>query len=228
MLRPSILAAVFDLDDTLYPERDYVRGGYAAVADCLRRRLGREERFDEWLWRRFCAGRSEAALDALSDAFGLGLSADAVGELVNVYRAHRPRITALPGMPELLARLRGRGARLGLLSDGFLPAQKLKLEALGLAGQFAAIVWTEELGREFWKPSPAAFHRIARLLDAPHEACAYVADNPAKDFVAGNALGWRTIQLRFEGQVHAGKPPAPGGQPQTVARSLTELESLLA
>ena len=61
------------------------------------------------------------------------------------------------------------------------------------------------------------------LLGSPHGACAYVADNPEKDFVAPNALGWRTIQYLRPGQIHAHKPPAPGGEPQSRVRSPGDL-----
>ena len=50
-----------------------------------------------------------------------------------------------------------------------------------------------------------------------------LSDNPAKDFVAPNALGWRTIQFRRSGQVHAGNPVAPGGAPQTIVRDDEQL-----
>ena len=49
-------AVVFDLDDTLYAERDYVRGGYQAVAEHLRSHLGCTEVLEDWLWRRFISG----------------------------------------------------------------------------------------------------------------------------------------------------------------------------
>ena len=177
--RPApVQAVVFDLDDTLYPERRYVRSGYAAAGAALRRRLGRREAFEEWLWRRFCAGRSDGAFDALSAAFGLQLGRDQIDELVRTYREHRPRIEPFAGAAELLCRLAGR-VRLGLLSDGYLPAQRLKLEALGLGDWFESVVFTEELGRSCWKPSPKGFETIRRELSVPHERCAYVADNPA-------------------------------------------------
>jgi putative hydrolase of the HAD superfamily len=35
-----IRAIIFDIDDTLYPERDYVLSGYRAVADAFAGRLG--------------------------------------------------------------------------------------------------------------------------------------------------------------------------------------------
>ena len=223
--RADIQAVVFDLDDTLYAERLYVRSGYRAVAARLRERLGRRDAFDEWLWQRFCSGRSDGAFDAMNAEFALGLARPQIAELVGVYREHDPDIHPRPGTAETLRRLRRRW-RLALLSDGFLPAQRLKLRALGLADLFDAVVFTEEIGRDCWKPSPAGFEAVRAGLDVPHDACAYVGDNPAKDFVAPNALGWYTVHLRCEGQVHAHKPAPAGGEPHVTIADLAELDAL--
>jgi len=222
-----IEAVIFDLDDTLYPERQYVRSGYEAVAGHLRAGLARTEAFEDWLWDRFCGGRRDRALDALNEHFELGLEQENIAELVELYRSHRPEITPFEGTAALLEGLGGR-FRLGLLSDGFLPAQRLKLESLGLARYFGAVVFTEELGRDAWKPSPTGFQRISELLAVPADGCAYVADNPAKDFVAPNALGWLTIQCLHPGQIHADNPPAPGGAARIVVRGWRELAATLA
>jgi len=224
--KPTARAVVFDLDDTLYAERDYVRSGYRAVAEHLRRRLGRPEAFDDWLWQRFCAGTSAGALDALNAAFALGLDAGQIAELVAVYRGHTPTLRPRDGAIELLEQL-GESYRLALLSDGFLPAQRLKLDALGLGRFFEAIVFTEEMGRDCWKPSPAGYEAARQRLGVPHEACAYVGDNPAKDFLAANRLGWQTIRLLCDGQVHAGEPAPAGGEPHVVIRRLDELPDAL-
>ena len=222
----SIQAVVFDLDDTLYPERQYVRSGYVAVAAFLRERLGRTEAFEDWLWDRFCSGQSSRALDAMNAEFHLGRSDEQIRELVSVYREHRPDIRPREGAAELLGRL-GRRCRLALLSDGFLPAQKRKLEALGLEPLFDAIVFTEEMSRECWKPSAAGFEAVRSKLRVPHEGCAYVGDNPAKDFVAPNRLGWRTVRLACEGQIHVHNPAPAGGEPHRTIAHLDELEAAL-
>ena len=223
---PDIQAVVFDLDDTLYPEREYVRSGYRAVARHLRERIGRGEAFEAWLWDRFCRGESAGALDALDAHFGLGLGRDGIAELVSVYRGHRPEIRPFPGAESLLERL-AQTFRLALLSDGFLPAQRLKLEAIGLGGFFEVTVFTEEMGRACWKPSPNGFKAVRGVFGVPHRRCAYVGDNPAKDFVAPNRLGWRTIRLACEGQVHADRSAPRGGEPHRTIRRLEDLESAL-
>ena len=226
MSHHRIQAVVFDLDDTLYPERDYVRSGYRAVQRAVREQFGGDEPIADWLWRRFCAGQAAGALDAMDEQFALGLGREGVGQLVNDYRRHVPDIRPYPDVGELLATLKETCA-LGLLSDGFLPAQRLKLEAIGLEGVFEAVVFTEEMGRDKWKPSPAGFERIAELLATPHPACAYVSDNPSKDFLAPNALGWRTVQFLRDGQIHAHKPAPPNGGPQIVVRNAQQLLTAL-
>jgi len=224
-MSPTIQAVVFDLDDTLYAERDYVRSGYRAVGAHLGKALGRDEAFEDWLWQRFEAGQASGAFDALNEHFGLGLDVGAIAALVGVYRNHSPDIRPRPGAVEVLARLHRR-CRLGLLSDGFLPAQRLKLDALGLAPMLDAVVMTEEMGRQCWKPAPDGFEAIRAMLATAGEACAYVADNPAKDFIAPNRLGWRSVQLLCPLQIHSANAPPKGGQPQVVIASLEELDSL--
>jgi len=221
-----LLGIVFDLDDTLYLERDYVRSGYRAVAEHLRETLSRDEPFEDWLWQRFQTGQSSGAFDAMSEHFQLDLSPEHIANLVDVYRRHRPDIKPIDGVPAMLTELQDR-ARLCLLSDGFLPAQQLKLDALGLGDRFEQIVFTEELGRDAWKPSPTGFELLQNRLDLPPESLAYVSDNPRKDFVAPNRLGWRTIQFRCQGQVHSANPDAEDGSPQVVVDSVAQLRAVL-
>jgi len=224
--RPPVQAVVFDLDDTLYAERDYVRSGYRAVGEHLRQRLATVRRYEEYMWDLFLAEQTEKVFNAAGEHFGLNLSDQQIAELVEVYRGHSPAIMPYTGVPDLLARLHEH-YRLGLLSDGYMPAQRLKLEALKLGRFFDQVLLTEEMGRDWWKPSPAGFQEIARRLGCPPEACAYVGDNPAKDFVAPNKLGWRTIQYLHPGQLHAHTPAPEGAQPQAVVQAADQLLAAL-
>lgn len=227
-LADGIEAVIFDMDDTLYPERDFVRSGYGAVAEELRSRLGTMERYEDWLWERFLAGRADGAFDALDGHFHLGLSVEDIRHLVEVYRFHTPAITPHADMVRLLADLQGR-AKLGMVTDGPVRMQQQKFDALGLADYFAppAVVLTGALGPAAGKPSPAGFEAVARALATPHEACVYLADNAAKDFLAPNRLGWASIRLRRAGQVHAHKSAPPGGTPQHDVDSVAAVRAIL-
>ena len=56
----------------------------------------------------------------------------------------------------------------------------------------------------------------------------YVGDNPAKDFVAPNARGWTTVQVKRDTRgIHDADRSVPGGDPQHRIASLAELPALL-
>jgi putative hydrolase of the HAD superfamily len=200
------------------------------VAEHLCQRLKAEgdpaDLFETWMWMRFLDGQSAGAIDALNHRFRLNLKPPDLAEVVEVYRTHSPNIRPYEGASEFLGRLREH-YRIGLLTDGRSDSQKQKLQALGLERFFDAVVFTDELGKDCWKPSTAGFEEIRRRLDVPHEACAYVGDNPAKDFLPGNRLGWRTIRMVRPGQVHAGTVAPPEGHSQFTVWSLEDLRNAL-
>jgi putative hydrolase of the HAD superfamily len=109
-----------------------------------------------------------------------------------------------------MPQLQGSGP-LALITDGYLPPQRLKVEALGIRELLRTIVYTDELGRQQWKPSPAGFIAVERACEAAPEECVYIGDNPTKDFIAPRQRGWRTIRVRREGTEY-GHLEASGAQ----------------
>lgn len=148
--------------------------------------------------------------------------------LVQVYREHVPKIALSPLWRCLLQRLCASGRRVGIISDGPLVTQAAKVKALGLAEFCDPILLTDRWGREFWKPSARAYREIELLWGEPGGELTYVGDNPAKDFLAANELGWRTVRLRFPGQLHyAAAAAGAAAAAQIVCGSLVELERVL-
>jgi putative hydrolase of the HAD superfamily len=221
-------AVMFDIDDTLYPERDFVRSGYDAVCRHIREHMSADGPFEQWLWDRFLSGQVCGAFNALSERFGLNLDEGDVRRLVEVYRFHTPGIRPYDDIPRLLEKISAAGA-VGIVSDGPRRQQQNKLEALGLEKHFPsrAIVLTDAVDGGSPKPSPAGFERAAAALEVAHQSCVYVADNPAKDFLAPNHLGWLTIQCVRDGQVHSENQAPVGGSPRRVVRGGGELEVVL-
>lgn len=213
---------VFDLDDTLYPEIDFVRSGFRAVAGQFRAALGPADAAVDRMWETFSHGDRTRVFDAVCAERGRGDDRALVAEMVRTYRGHVPSIRLHEDAARLLARLSGR-MLLGVVSDGPLETQQNKIDALGLAPRVHAVELTNLYGRAFWKPHPRAFEQIARRLGCPHGELAYVADNAEKDFVAPNGLGWTTIQVRRADGVYRDRMAAPGGAPHHVVESLDEL-----
>ncbi|MCK6456783.1 MAG: HAD family hydrolase [Phycisphaerae bacterium] len=215
-------AIVFDLDDTLYLERDYVFSGFRAVAAALADDLGPADLIRERLVAEFDRGNRLTTFNALLEQLGRSGDATLLARMITCYREHGPTISLCEDADRALRRLAAT-ARLGVLSDGRAAAQRAKVRALGLESRVHAIVLTDELGAAHWKPDTAAFVRMSHVLGAAPRDCTYVADNPAKDFVAPNRLGWRSIQIRRPGALYVDAPAPLDGRPESVICSLDEL-----
>lgn len=218
---------VFDLDDTLYPERDYVFSGFKAVGEWAQSAFSVDaDRAFRHLTSLFEAGMRGNTFDRWFSDFGLPRSK--VSEAVRVYRSHIPTLRLFPGALEILRSLH-QHYRLGLLTDGYLATQQAKFRALDLNGEFDAVVYSDELGRDYWKPSEKPFITIARLLDLPPSQLVYVADNPAKDFVAPKKLRMGTIRVTSCGGEYARlTPTAAEYAPDLTLSSLDDFKELFA
>lgn len=102
------------------------------------------------------------------------------------------RRTLRPEVPAMLEALRGRGIRLGVISNitsrGAVPHN---LAAYGLTHYFAAVVTSVALG---WrKPNPRIFLEAARRLAVPPAACAYVGDTVSRDVVGARRAGYGLV-----------------------------------
>ncbi|HUW81713.1 MAG TPA: HAD family hydrolase [Phycisphaerae bacterium] len=218
---------VFDLDDTLYPERDYVQSGFEAVARAFEAELRPTFDLATRMKQVFESGDRSRVFDSILGDLHRPPDPALIQRMVDVYRNHQPRIRLFADADAALDRLASR-FKLALLSDGYLAAQRRKVDALGLAQRLDSIVLTDELGRDYWKPDPRAFQRLAADLQLCGPQCAYVADNRSKDFVAPNQLGWRSVMVCRPGALYADWPAPAGGQPQFVIDSLNRLPESLA
>lgn len=186
---------VFDLDDTLYDELDFVASGFEAVAASMD---GHDaERARDYLRARIRQRRWEGALNDLAQH--LGRSTAVVADWLRVYRQHDPTIALRDGIASCLGILEALGVPLACVTDGRAAVQRRKATALGIIGRLSPFVVSEDVGCE--KPCSSGFLRVAETIRAPRYC--YVADNPRKDFIAPQRLGWHTIGLRNARSVHA-------------------------
>lgn len=190
-------AIVFDLDDTLYYEAEYVASARREIARRIARRypdcdMTEEQMVD--IMNRY-PNHGPGAFDALEAALPPEVANEAnVAWMRRVYRSHRPDIKLKPEVEATLATLLSRGATLGLITDGRVETQSLKIAALGLDRFIdrARILVSEAIGAEKYSAKP--FERM-ELLTPGCTQRVYVGDNMAKDFLHPKAMGWSTVRL---------------------------------
>jgi len=214
----TIRCVVFDVDDTLYLERDYVRSGFAAVGRLLAASHGYAE-FEEAAWQRFEAGARGRIFDDVLQACGVVADIDS---LVTCYRRHEPAIELLPDARDCLERLAPE-VSLAAITDGPADSQHAKLTALGVARWITLGIVTADLGEGLGKPHPRSFELVEQHFGVPGHSCAYIGDNPRKDFAGAKPRGWTTVRVRRAGGLHFDAPSKPD-----VDREILDLTELAA
>jgi putative hydrolase of the HAD superfamily len=223
-----VTCVVFDMDDTLYDEIEYYKSGFRAVARIVAKTQGLvdEKKLYDVLWGLFSKGNHTTTFNMAFGQLGLACDDKFIRSVVQSFRLHRPLI-AMPAETENVLKTLYGQYTLALLTDGYMPAQRFKVQSLGIEKYFRCIIYTEELGRKYWKPSTVGFEKILDVLKTEGKNCVYVADDLTKDFIAPNKLGFGTIQLIRPNGIHHDKAPDEYAKPKYVIKSLDELPRLL-
>lgn len=211
-----MIVVCFDLDDTLYKEIDFVESAYREIAvsekhpELVPKMMG---------WRE----RGENVFLMFNKAIG---KETLIAEYLKLYRSHYPTISLSDGVEDTLNELRHREITLGLITDGRSMSQRNKIKALGLERWFdnENIIISEEIQSE--KTEEPNFRLFMKKY--PDAEFTYVGDNPKKDFIVPNRLGWKTVMLIDDGRnIHKQGATPVDTVPQTTITSIEELLDLI-
>lgn len=186
---------VFDLDDTLYKEIDFLKSGYRKVAELVAKQYGYDARaiYDQLLKWYY---NGENAFACLNEEYGLG---NPINEYLDIYRYHHPTITLSDEIKDTLSKLKEEGIILGIITDGREITQKQKVEALGLEQWMPMDMVMINEDKKYFKPNHWSYDRMMlkcyeKYSDNDFDFY-YIGDNTEKDFIAPNNLGWTSICL---------------------------------
>jgi len=183
MILPTSKIFVFDLDDTLYSERDFEKSGIEYVYNYFEiKHISLDSILNNrknWIDQIINVTNKEITIQMVLD----------------LYRCHLPSIELYKDSKVFLDMLLSNGYEMSLITDGRSITQRNKLKALGIESYFKNIVISEEVNSE--KPSEYNFNLV--MTKCP-ENYIYIADNPQKDFITPNKLGWSSICVLDRGQ----------------------------
>ncbi|SFT63048.1 putative hydrolase of the HAD superfamily [Lishizhenia tianjinensis] len=171
---------VFDLDDTLYQELEFVKSGFSFVA----KKLEGENSLTLYCWMLSRFRNNLDVFDHLSQEYAVS-----VDQLLNWYRYHNPKISISQSTKALLEYLNERNYLLAVITDGRSKTQRNKLKSLGIDRYFCKILISEEVGAS--KPSSVAYKLIEE--EFPNMTYWYIGDNTSKDFTYPIANNWNSI-----------------------------------
>ena len=180
----NIDAVIFDLDDTLYSEKQYIRSGYKKIAEYFN-----IPDMEKEMWNCFKSGGK--AIDEVLKVHGLINKKE---QALYIYRFQEPKISLYSGVEELLIRTKKK-KKIGIITDGRPEGQRAKLKALNI--NVDKVIITDELGgTEYRKPNPKAFEIMQKELNTEFEKMVYIGDNIKKDFIAPQKLGMKYIWFK--------------------------------
>ncbi|MBR7831713.1 HAD-IA family hydrolase [Actinospica durhamensis] len=194
-------AVVFDLNDTL------ISGGERGLRDALSRAAARDLGVDPEAFagavRDSFDARCRGALGDLYETYsrlaeGLGAHPDPAAVRTAVARRlhfERGRLIPSPQVLEALDRLRGKGYRLGLISDCSAETPAIWHET-ALAERFDVAVFSWERGVR--KPDPSLYLAAAAALGVAAQDCLYVGDGASDELAGAERVGMRALRLEFE------------------------------
>ena len=238
-------AVIFDMGETLLrfvrpgnTWREFEAPGIREIYQYLIEQghpiASREEEFVEVMFQRLAEGWQQStgghinlrAVDWIATSaadHALTLDEAALLEAARHYaRSLRIGLSATPGATDVLAALRERDYRMGLISNTIWPAE-LHLEDLaefGILPYLDHTIFSGDFG--MWKPSPQVFQHMMEILDVRPEETVFVGDNPREDILGAQGVGIRAVWLRNHefplGDVH------PDAIIETLPDLLTVLE----
>ncbi len=223
MITKNRTVLVFDLDDTLYKEIDFLKSAYKEIAFFLTKK--NKVSFD--LIYTGMIGFYYNNLNVFDEVLKKHAVKDiSVEDLIEIYRNHKPQIHLMESLEDFLLKLKGKVFKVGLITDGRTFQQKNKIYALGLSDYFDDIIISEEFGSE--KPDIKNYKYFEDKYGEEINYI-YVGDNTNKDFIAPNKLGWQTLCLLDNGNnIHKQSFDLDENKkPKFVIDSLLEIELFL-
>lgn len=231
----------FDLDNTLVDHSGALEHGLRDVVErwpaiAAGRRfadvLAAFERINDALWEVYASGAitsQDVRLQRFAQWFGdLGVVSDggAVPTVPDASAYYMERYAgsarAYPGVLRMLEHLAERH-EIGIITNGFVSAQSLKLGGSGLGNLIRHRIFSEEVGVQ--KPDPLIFMSALAVAGVGPEDALYVGDNFANDIAGAAGAGIATVWYNPNDDDHPHDRPEV--TPNAVVRTIEQLAELL-
>ena len=182
---------VFDLDDTLFQEIDFLKSAYSYISS----KISATEHHDIYQEMLQKYQNKENVFEWVMGKYQQSIPQMNIQWLLKEYREHVPAIALSEANITFIRVLKERKVPMGLITDGRSVTQRNKLKALGIEHYFKDIIISEEFGSE--KPDERNYLYFENKY--PGMSFYFFGDNTSKDFIVPAKLGWTTICIKNAG-----------------------------
>lgn len=102
--------------------------------------------------------------------------------------------THMPDALDTVQRLKAKGYKVGVITNGPIPMQNAKIDAAGFRFLFDILIVSKAVKID--KPDPAIFLLTAERLGFDPAECLYVGDHPRNDIFGAKSAGMKTAWMR--------------------------------
>jgi putative hydrolase of the HAD superfamily len=173
------------------------------------------------LWLVAEQAHRSATIDAVFELAGVTASAQLLASYI---RAWEPHTYTDPDVPDLFRHLRGRGIRIGVLSNTMWPRRWHDdvFRRDGVLDLIDGAIYTSEI--DWTKPHPEAFRAAMTAIGASDpDRCVFVGDRPFDDVHGAQQAGLRAVLVP-----NSDVPSYASATPDAVISRLADLGPLLA
>ncbi len=187
-------AIFFDLDNTLYDNKQYFLGAFKDISNYLSKKysISQEKVYKNliMLWQEKTSAYPYLFNDLL-EISGIK-NGGLVEKIVRIFNKYKGNLKPYSGVIATLQELKKRGYKLGIITDGNAKRQKRKIKLLGIKNFFDVIIYTKKIAS---KPSEKPFLAAVKKMKINPENFFYVADSPLVDFKGAKKIGMKTIRI---------------------------------
>ncbi len=178
----------FDLDDTLYSHWEYEKVLFDAIVKSIEYKFGFDK---EKIFAEMQDLFELKDFDRLFDKAVVNSGYELPGtwdefvkdKILPFYRNHKPDFTlkTFEWVKPLLQKIRNKGCKIILITNGGVTIQKNKIQVLKLLSEFDKIYVSDEFNPPMRKPDLKIFETVLNDFDIKPEEMIYVGDSIEKD-----------------------------------------------
>lgn len=222
-----IRLVVFDLDDTLYPERDFVMSGFGAVAAFINHKTAiDEERILSNLLQLFESGVRANIFERLVEKMEIDFHPHEITDLVKIYREQTPLIQLDEQAQNALGILKKFHTKIAVIAEGYRSVESGKIEMLGLNEVVDEVIYSDYSASGCHEPSERPLREAIERLAIESDEVLFVAENTTKLSMV-KCLGINTARLRMQGRSHFDVEVEEKEKADFEIRSLVEVTNVL-